>query len=315
MTASPETVLRFCDLRKTFRQGIAQREVQAVRGIDLEVYGGEIFGFLGPNGAGKTTSMKIAMGLISASTGHVELFGADINQLSVRHRIGYLPEHPYFYTYLTAFEILDFYGSLFGLGRQERRARIERLLELVGLQDARNRRLRGFSKGMLQRVGIAQALINDPDLVVLDEPLSGLDPIGRREVRSIIVSLREQGKTVFFSSHILHDIETICDRVGIISGGRLVRLGPLDELLGGAGEQVVIFATGLNPSTLSGLQEMDVKVREVARGHELQLSSERRQEVMKKILDVDDACITRVQPVRESLEELFMREADDHDSP
>jgi ABC-2 type transport system ATP-binding protein len=274
MTASPETVVRFCDLQKTFRQGLAQREVQAVKGIDLEVYGGEIFGFLGPNGAGKTTSMKIAMGLISATAGHVELFGQGVGALSVRARIGYLPEHPSFYTYLTASEIMDFYGSLFGLKRQERRQRIDELLELVGLAEVKDRRLRGFSKGMLQRVGIAQALINDPDLVVLDEPLSGLDPIGRREVRSIIVSLREQGKTVFFSSHILHDIETICDRVGIISGGRLVRLGPLDTLLAGSGEQVAVAATGVEVSMLERLESMGAQIREMARGHEILVTSE-----------------------------------------
>jgi ABC-2 type transport system ATP-binding protein len=244
----------------------------------------------------------------------VEVFGGRIGDLNVRRRIGYLPEHPYFYTYLTAFEILDFYGSRFGMDRGQRRARIEELLDLVGLRDARDRRLRGFSKGMLQRVGIAQALINDPDLVVLDEPLSGLDPIGRREVRSIIVSLREQGKTVFFSSHILHDIETICDRVAIIAAGRLVRLGPLDDLLEDSEEQMVSMAViGLGAAALEALGTQGAQVREVARGHEIHVFSEHRDEAMKQILSAGGR-ITQVQPLRESLEELFIREADDHDN-
>ena len=220
MTETSTPALVFKGLEKEFKLGLGLTRVHAVRGVDLEVQPGEIFGYLGPNGAGKTTSMKMAMGLIQPTAGSIRVLGGDIVDPSIRRRIGYLPEHPFFYDYLTAFEILDFYGQLYELPRKVRRERIDSLLELVGLAHARDRTLRRFSKGMLQRVGIAQALIADPDLVILDEPLSGLDPMGRREVRNIIVSLREQGKTVFFSTHILNDIETICDRVAMIVEGQ-----------------------------------------------------------------------------------------------
>ncbi len=200
--------------------------------VSFSVGYGEIFGFLGPNGAGKTTTMKILLGLMGASSGSVELLGMPSTDVQVHKRIGYLPESPYFYDYLTAEEFLTFYGGLAGLNKTELPRRITELLDKVGLSEARTRPLRKFSKGMLQRIGLAQALIHDPELVILDEPMSGLDPVGRKEVRDIILSLRDQGKTVFFSTHIISDVELICDRVGIIAKGKMLALGRIEEMVG-----------------------------------------------------------------------------------
>ncbi|MGM0577264.1 MAG: ABC transporter ATP-binding protein [Myxococcota bacterium] len=304
-------VLRFEDLHKEFKLGLRLERVHAVKGVSLEVRSGEIFGFLGPNGAGKTTSMKIAMGLIQATSGRAELFGRSIEDPAVRRRVGYLPEQPYFYDYLSAFEILDFYGQLYEIPRKERRHRVDALLDLVGLSEARNRTLRRFSKGMLQRVGIAQAIINDPDLIVLDEPLSGLDPMGRKEVRDIIISLREQGKTVFFSSHILHDIETICDRVGLLIDGRLERLGPLDDLLAAEEPRVDVVATDVGPELAEHLGGMDAEVSRVGASFAIQVSRDSLEDALRALLD-GGARVTHVDPHKESLEDLFVREAGGH---
>lgn len=203
----------------------------ALDGLSLTVERGEIFGFLGPNGAGKTTTLKILMGLVRATSGRALLLGQPAGDVAARSRIGFLPESPYFYDYLTAEEFLDFYGQLAGLERAVITQRVTDLLRLVGLTDARTRQLRKFSKGMLQRIGLAQALIHDPELVILDEPMTGLDPVGRKQVRDLILSLRDRGKTIFFSTHILHDVEMICDRVGIVMKGRLLASGRVDELV------------------------------------------------------------------------------------
>lgn len=203
----------------------------ALDGLSLTVGRGEIFGFLGPNGAGKTTTLKILLGLVRATSGSALLLGQPACDVETRRRIGFLPESPYFYDYLTAEEFLGFYGQLAGLNRAAIAQRITDLLHLVGLVDARARQLRKFSKGMLQRIGLAQALIHDPELVILDEPMTGLDPVGRKQVRDLILSLRDRGKTVFFSTHILHDVEMVCDRVGIMMKGRLVASGRVDELV------------------------------------------------------------------------------------
>ena len=189
-------------LEKTFRLGLSLKRVDAVRGIDFSVNQGEVFGFLGPNGAGKTTTIKMIMGLVKPSAGQIQVLGGHIEDTATRQRIGYLPEHPYFHDYLTPLETLHFYGRIFGIPRKERVARIDRLLARVGLEHARNRTLRKFSKGMLQRLGIAQALLNEPDMLILDEPLSGLDPIGRKQIRDILVEQRRAGKTIFLSVHI-----------------------------------------------------------------------------------------------------------------
>src|SRR5262245_9230149 len=209
------------------KRTLRRMKVPALVDLDLEVREGEIFGFVGPNGAGKTTALKILAGLLKPTSGRALLFERRVSDPDAKRQMGFLPENPYFYDYLKPEEFLDFCGKLFGIPRAERRRRIDALLELGGLGHARGRALRRSSKGMLQRIGIAQALITDPSLVVLDEPMSGLDPIGRKEVRDLIARLRQQGKTIFFSTHILSDVELLCDRVGIVVGGRLRGMGRL----------------------------------------------------------------------------------------
>jgi ABC-2 type transport system ATP-binding protein len=220
------------DLTKSYPSGWPGRPpFVALDGLSLTVGRGEIFGFLGPNGAGKTTTLKILMGLVRATSGTAFLLGQPAGDVDTRRRIGFLPESPYFYDYLTAEEFLGFYGQLAGLGRAVITQRVTDLLSLIGLADARTRQLRKFSKGMLQRIGLAQALIHDPELIILDEPMTGLDPVGRKQVRDLILSLRDRGKTIFFSTHILHDVEMICDRVGIVMKGRLIASGRIDVLV------------------------------------------------------------------------------------
>jgi ABC-2 type transport system ATP-binding protein len=229
--ASPHPVLRTDKLSKTFEVGVRLRRVQAVKDLDLSVQEGEIFGFVGPNGAGKTTTIKMLMGLIFPTSGSARIFDSPIPSLEAKRRIGYLPEHPAFYDFLSGREAARLFASLSGVPSARLGPRVDELLELVGLTDAADRQIRKYSKGMQQRLGIAQALAGDPAFVVLDEPMSGLDPIGRKEVRDLIVELRRRGKTVFFSTHILPDVESICDRVGVILGGRLRDVGHISDLL------------------------------------------------------------------------------------
>ncbi len=224
-------ILRTEALTKTFEVGIRRRQVHAVDGLTLSVNTGEIFGFVGPNGAGKTTTIKMLMGLIFPTSGKAWIFDAPIPSDASKARIGYLPEHPAWYEFLTGLEAMRFFARLSGVPRAEEARRCDELLGLVGLSDAADRQLRKYSKGMQQRFGIAQALVGDPAFVVLDEPMSGLDPVGRKEVRDLILELRRRGKTVFFSTHILPDVEALCDRVGVIIGGKLRDVGKLDALL------------------------------------------------------------------------------------
>lgn len=203
----------------------------ALQGLDLTVRAGEVFGFLGPNGAGKTTTMNVLLGFVEPTSGSASLFGVDVRQPIARQRIGFLPELTYYYKFLTAEEILRFYAKVFGLSRSEADKRIDSLIKLVELDHARNRTLKSYSKGMQQRVGLAQALINNPDLLILDEPTSGLDPLGRMKVREIIQRLKDEGKTVFFSSHELGEVETVCDRVAIVHQGELKVEGRVSDLV------------------------------------------------------------------------------------
>src|SRR5438552_11713810 len=228
-----------------------KRKVRALDGLSLSVEPGQIFGFLGANGAGKTTTLKLLMRLIYPTSGTARINGRDINDVSMHAHIGYLPENPYFYDYLTAREFLTYCAELFGQDRAERELRTEELLTRVNLEKKSwDRQLRKFSKGMLQRVGLAQALVNDPEIVFLDEPMSGLDPVGRREVRDLIASLRTQGKTVFMCSHILSDIEVLCDNVAILKAGRLAHSGSLAELRAGEANSVEVIATRADAEVL-----------------------------------------------------------------
>ncbi len=224
-------VLKIEGLRKRYKGHLSIGSREVIRGLDLAIEPGECFGLLGQNGAGKTTTLKMILSLIFPDAGSIRIFGEPHTSVAIRERIGFLPENPYFYEYLTGREFLDFYGRLFGYGRADRAARSEEVLARVGMMGRADLPLRKYSKGMLQRIGMAQALINDPDFVILDEPMSGLDPIGRREFRDIILDLKHRGKTVFFSSHILSDAEAICDRVGILKDGRMGTCGRLADLL------------------------------------------------------------------------------------
>ena len=227
-----ETILEVKDLRVEYRSRAGDGGVKvALDGLNLEVHRGEVFGFLGPNGAGKTTTMNVLLGFVNATGGSAHLFGVNVREPIARQRIGYLPELTYYYKFLTAEELLRFYGKIFDIPSAELEQRIDRVLRLVELEHARKRLIRTYSKGMQQRVGLAQALINNPDLLILDEPTSGLDPLGRMKVRQIIQRLHDEGKTVFFSSHELGEVETVCDRVGILHEGRLKVEGRVSDLV------------------------------------------------------------------------------------
>jgi ABC-2 type transport system ATP-binding protein len=250
-----KTVLSIENIHKSFSVGFIPQKKEILQGITFSVAEGEIFGYLGPNGAGKTTTLKCVLGLIFPDKGTIELFGRPHLDPRAKERLGFLPENPYFYDYLTAREFLEFYGQLFGIKRHERKARIAALLELVGMEKAAGLQLRKFSRGMLQRIGLAQALINEPSLVLLDEPLGGLDPLGRKEIRDVIIHLREEGKTVFLSSHILQDIEMICDRVAIIVGGRIMSQGRLADLISERILFTEVTISGVEEKELAGLGE------------------------------------------------------------
>jgi ABC-2 type transport system ATP-binding protein len=282
----------------------------------LDVRRGEVFGFLGPNGAGKTTTLKMLMGLIYPTSGQARIFGHAVGDPAAKAKLGFLPESPYFYDYLTSREFLSFYGHLFGLWGGDLNKRVDELLDLVGMTHARDLQLRKFSKGMLQRVGIAQALINDPELVVLDEPMSGLDPIGRKEVRDLIFRLKESGKTVMFSSHILHDAELLCDRVARIMKGRLVACGQVSELIQqGTTQEVEMVIDRLSPEGLEHLRVLATKV--VLNGERVMvvLGNQHQVDESLEVIRAAHAKLVSLTPHKASLEDLFIREAKGVQSP
>jgi ABC-2 type transport system ATP-binding protein len=316
MLPNSDLVVQTEELSKVFRVGFWGKRVTAVDGIKLEVRPGEVFGFLGPNGAGKTTTLKMLMGLIYPTSGQAWLFGRELGDPQTKARLGFLPESPYFYDYLTSREFLGFYGHLFGLWGAVLDKRVDELLELVGMTHAKDLQLRKFSKGMLQRVGVAQALINDPELVVLDEPMSGLDPIGRKEVRDLILRLKESGKTVLFSSHILHDAEVLCDRVAMILKGRLVACGKVTDLLHqGTHHQVELVVDSLTPEGLDHLRPLVDKV--VMQGDRMLVVLKNQQQVAGalEIIRAAKASLVSLNPQKGSLEDLFIREVAGHQSP
>ena len=250
-----ETIVAVRGLTKIFKDFWGRPKAKAVDNVDFEVRRGEVFGLLGPNGSGKSTTVKMLLGLLYPTKGHIEVFGRSPRHVAIKSRIGYLPEESYLYRYLDSNETLDFFGSLFDLPNIERRRRAEQLLEMVGLSQVRRRMVGEFSKGMQRRIGLAQALINDPDLVILDEPTSGLDPIGCREVKDLILALARRGKTVILSSHLLADVEDVCDRVVIYYGGRVQAMGTLRELLAKA-DSIRITAPVLRRETLQRVLEL-----------------------------------------------------------
>jgi ABC-2 type transport system ATP-binding protein len=311
------SIIEIENLTKDYEVGFwRKRRVRALDGLTLQVEGGEIFGFLGANGAGKTTTLKLLMRLIYPTEGRARILGHDINDVSMHARIGYLPENPYFYDYLTARELLNYCAELFGYPGSERKRLAEELLSRVHLDEKSwDKQLRKYSKGMLQRVGLAQALVNNPEIVFLDEPMSGLDPIGRREVRDLIASLRTQGTTVFMCSHILSDIEVLCDRVAILNKGRLSETGRLDELRERTGDahRIEITVAGTTAEKLSSVfPTLDgARITPTAGGARIEVEDERDVDVALAALRQAAGRLVSVQPVRQSLEELFARQVTD----
>jgi ABC-2 type transport system ATP-binding protein len=307
------SAIEISGLTKDYPTGFLHlRRVRALDGLTLTVEPGEIFGFLGGNGAGKTTAIKILMRLMRPTAGQARILGHDVADVSVHARIGYLPEQPYFYDYLTARELLEYCAELFGYAPAARRARAADLLRRVQLDEAAwNRQLRKFSKGMLQRVGLAQALVNDPQLVLLDEPMSGLDPIGRRQVRDLIAGLRAAGVTVFFSSHIIADIEVLCDRVAILQRGRLAHVGRLDELrrrVDAAGHlEITVVGASLSALAESVAGKIEgARVTATPVGARIEVLSEQDVDAALAAARGCGARLVSVQPVRQSLEDLFV---------
>ncbi len=308
------TVVEINNLTKDYDVGFwRKRRVRALDALSVTVNSGEIFGFLGANGAGKTTTLKLLMGLIFPTAGEARILGKDIADVTMHNQIGYLPENPYFYDYLTAREFLEYCGELFGYSLTVRRKRAQDLLSRVRLDEKSwNIQLRKFSKGMLQRVGLAQALVNDPEIAFLDEPMSGLDPVGRREVRDLIAGLRQEGKTVFMCSHILSDIEVLCDRVAILKRGKLAHVGNLDELRqrAGDGNRVEVIVSGTDAATLNLYvpEGNQFQVTSTASGLRIEVAAENDVDDVIAALRRAGGKLVSVQPVRQSLEELFIDE-------
>jgi ABC-2 type transport system ATP-binding protein len=298
-------ILRTEGLSKTFEVGFRRRRVRAVDDLTLAVEEGEIFGFVGPNGAGKTTTIKMLMGLIFPTRGRAFIFDAPIPSQASKARIGYLPENPAYYEFLTGRQALRFFARLAGVPREQVAPRTDELLELVGLAEAADRQLRKYSKGMQQRLGIAQALVADPAFVILDEPMSGLDPIGRKEMRDLILELKRRGKTVFFSTHILPDVETLCDRVGVIIGGRLRDVGRLGDLLSPRVQTVELTAV-----VPEGAREALARGRLLARDADrltVVFDDERAADAGVRAVLAAGGRVVAVTPHRETLEDFFVR--------
>jgi ABC-2 type transport system ATP-binding protein len=285
------------------------RPYRALDGLTIRVGQGEVFGFLGPNGAGKTTTLKLLMQLIYPTSGHADILGRPVGDVAVKRRIGFLPENPYFYDHLTAEELLEYFGALFGFGAADRRKRASALLDEVGIGHERRLQLRKFSKGMLQRVGIAQALINEPDVVFFDEPMSGLDPLGRREIRHLILRLRDRGATVFFSSHVLSDAETLCSQVAIVAGGRLVTSGSLTELLAQRVRGWELVLEGVTPDLADRIAPGLLRTTPIGGGrYVLELPLSLPPEQLLASCTAHGAALVSLNPIRDTLEDLFVRQ-------
>jgi len=301
-----DTVVCVESLVKDYRSGFLLRGKRVLRGVSFRVREGEIFGFVGPNGAGKTTTLKVLMGLIRADAGRATVLGHDVRETEYRNQIGFLPEAPYFYDYLTGREFLHFYARVCGVSRSDRARRVDTLLEWVGLAHAAEARLRTYSKGMLQRIGIAQALVHDPKVVFLDEPMSGLDPIGRKEIRDLIVRLQSEGKTVFMNTHILSDVEMLCHRVAIIVQGEVRYEGDPQAVLGDDERDAEIVLNGVAPAFWESLEtRFESGVRGVGDRIEVLLPYKLVDDVIAEAFAAG-AHVVSVTPRRATLEDLFL---------
>ncbi len=305
-----ENIIEIEGLSKDYETGFwRKKKVRALDGLNLQVKTGGIFGFLGGNGAGKTTTIKLLMSLLNPSAGNARILGHDISEVAMHRRIGYCPENPYFYDYLTANELMNYFGEIFGLDPAKRCAKTDELLTSVGLLEKdRNKQLRKFSKGMLQRVGLAQALINDPEIVFLDEPMSGLDPMGRREIRDLIAGLRDKGTSVFMSTHILSDVEALCDNVAILRQGKLAATGNLRELLanesGESSFEIVVADVSADKLALID----GAKTRQNGSVVNIEVADENDVDVVLAVVKKSGGKLISINSVKRSLEELFVRE-------
>jgi ABC-2 type transport system ATP-binding protein len=300
----PGPAIEIENLTKEYPYGFLHlKKKTSLEGLTLQVQTGEVFGLLGPNGAGKSTTIKLLMGLIFPTSGHAQLLGKPTSDVEMHRGIGYLPEQPYFYDYLTAAEVLDYFAKFFNFTAADRKERVQRMLKKVGLETAGKIQLRKYSKGMLQRVGLAQAILHDPQLVILDEPMSGLDPVGRREVRDIILELKHAGKTILFSTHILPDAEMLCDRVGVIVGGKLQGVGAPGEIVGIATHKMeILFALSGNGDSNSPLV---ANATQTGERYRLEIPEDALYGALAQLRDAG-AKILSVTQVKPSLEEYFM---------
>ena len=297
------------ELTKEYAVGFWRpRPYRALDRLTLAIERGEVFGFLGPNGAGKTTTLKLLMQLIYPTSGRAEILGRPVGDVGTRRRIGYLPENPYFYDYLTAEELLTYFAQLLDVPSADRRRRVSDLLDRVGVGRERRFQLRKFSKGMIQRVGIAQALLNEPEVIFLDEPMSGLDPLGRRDVRALILDLREQGRTVFFSSHILADAEALCSRVAVVAGGRLAATGRLTELAEFRIRGWELVLANVPPAALERLRPVATRIVEISSGrYTIELPLSEAPEQVIPAMAAAGASVVSLNPLRETLEDFFVQ--------
>ena len=295
--------LKITDLHKSFKTGFFLKKKKILKGINLEVEQGEVFGYLGPNGAGKTTTIKCLLGLIFPERGEIRILGQPYLSLPAKERIGFLPENPYFYDYLTASEFLEFYSQLYKIDPNQKEDRIQTLIRLVGLEKSAHLQLRKFSRGMLQRIGLAQTLLNEPSIVFLDEPLGGLDPLGRKEIRDIIIRLGNEGKTVFLSSHILQDIEMICDRVAIIVNGEIINAGTLQDLISEKIHFTEVILSGLKEERLRNLSDSFTTSGDRIF---LKITDEGKLEEVLELVHSQKGKIHSLIPRTETLEDLFV---------
>jgi ABC-2 type transport system ATP-binding protein len=303
-----ESILNITNLVKDYKTGFTGKKTRVLRDVSFDVRKGEVFGFVGPNGAGKTTTFKSILGFVSPTEGKIELLGKEHTNSEAKSRIGYLPENPYFYDYLTGEELLRYMGELQGLPRKVLNERTDELLRKVRMEHAKKLQMRKYSKGMLQRIGVAQALVNDPEFLILDEPMSGLDPIGRREIKDLILEEKRKGKTILLSSHMLSDVEALCDRVGIIMGGKVIKIGNIGDLLKEIHTDYEMHIEGSGEDVKQCVKDLRVEMDQRAGYIVLKFDEDMKRKVLEAVTRTQ-AEIVSIHPLRKSLEGLFVEEA------